>query len=156
VQRPRNFALVVAPDPTLALGKHKKPIGDLVEKFNAGDRKDALRDMCELVEGETERLIERAVAKGWITPNAGQVARMDWAGQINALASANQSAPGKSVIVSPTEKDDLHSFRNARNLLDHKVKNKREEKKREQQFAERMMQGPRLTALLLAKKRRVC
>ncbi|MCI0677375.1 MAG: hypothetical protein L0Y42_16565 [Phycisphaerales bacterium] len=155
MQQARNFALVVTPDPTLALGKHKKRVGDLVEKFNGGGRKDALRDMCELVEGETDKLIRLAVRKGWVNVTTTQVDNMDWSAQINALASANQCAAGKSLIISHTDKDDFHSFRNARNLLDHKVRNKREEKRREQQFAERMMQGPRLTAILLAMQRRV-
>ena len=38
----------------------------------------------------------------------------------------------------------LHSFRGARNLVDHPVASKREEIKREKQFPERMMMGPRL------------
>lgn len=155
VKNARNFALLVTPDPTLALGRQKTVIRDLVDRFNEGDRKDALRDMCELVERETDRLIRLGVRKGWITVAASRVDRMDWNKQINVLASSAQCAPGKAVIISHAEKADFHSFRNARNLLDHKVKNKREEHRREQQFAERMMQGPRLMALLLAMQRRI-
>jgi hypothetical protein len=69
--------------------------------------------------------------------------------------SQKPCSPGKSPIVGSTLKDDLHSFRGARNLLDHKVTNKREDTKRQQQFAERMMQGPRLVAELVSLNRKL-
>ena len=51
-------------------------------------------------------------------------------------------------------KDDLHSFTRGRNLVDHKVKGKRQEEKRQKQFADRMMQGPRLIAELVLLQRK--
>ena len=39
-------------------------------------------------------------------------------------------------------------------LINHKVSSKRDEQKREQQFAERMLMGPRLTADLLSLQRK--
>ena len=132
IKKARNFALLVTPDPTLALGKHKSHIRDLVIRFNDGDRKDALRDMCELVENETERLIIRAVKKGWMKIPLKRIDNMDWSSQINALSSTKQYVSKKRAIISPSEKDDFHSFRNARNLINHKVKNKRAEQRREQ------------------------
>jgi hypothetical protein len=49
----------------------------------------------------------------------------------------------------------MHSFRNARNVIDHKVKSKRENAARERQFAERMIQGSRLAAELITIKRKI-
>jgi len=50
----RNHALQVALHPQLSLGRHKVRVRELYERFNGGDRIDALRDLCELVEGETD------------------------------------------------------------------------------------------------------
>src|SRR6185369_14306706 len=124
-------------------------------RFNSGDRKDALRDMCELVERETQKLLTRLVKKGWINFTELQISRMNWSDQINALASSNQYNAGRAPLISSNDRDDLQSFRGARNLLDHKTKSKREEFRREQQFTERMMQGPRLAALLATLQRKV-
>jgi hypothetical protein len=63
-QRARNPALVVTPDPTLRFGDCKQEVLNSVIKFNDVNRKDGLRDMCEVVEGETEKLALRAVKKG--------------------------------------------------------------------------------------------
>lgn len=151
---PRNPALVVTPDPTLAYGECKKAVTSAVEKFNNVDRKDGLRDMCELVEQETERLIRKAVNKGIINIPVASIDQKDWSDQINALAST-QAHGNKSATLSENLKNDMHSFRGARNLIDHKVKTKREDKKRQRQFAERMVQGPRLVAELVALRRKI-
>ena len=58
-------------------------------------------------------------------------------------------------IVTGIFKNDLHSFRGARNLVDHKVRGKRDDVKRQKQFAERMMQGPRLVSELVSLQRKV-
>jgi hypothetical protein len=79
----------------------------------------------------------------------------DWSSQIDTLASKNAYNMGKDPIVSTTFKNDLHSFRGARNLVDHKVRGKRDDANRQKQFAERMMQGPRLVAELISLQRRV-
>src|ERR1700681_1994156 len=151
----RNPALVVTPDPTLVLGGMRAEVTILVERFNQGDRKDALRDMYELVERETSRLLYRLARKGWINLSEPQIERMTWSDQINVLSSSNQYQSGQSPLLATSDKDDLQSFRGARNLLDHKAKGKRDEFRREQQFTERMIQGPRLTALLLGCQRKV-
>ena len=78
----------------------------------------------------------------------------DWSEQIDTLASVNAYNPTYRPVVSNTLKADLHSFRGARNLVDHKVHGKRAEARRQTQFAERMMQGPRLTAELLSLQRK--
>jgi len=154
-QRARNPALVVTPDPTLRFGDCKDGIIDAVKKFNDVDRKDGLRDMCEIVEHETEELALRAVRKGYLTLNEDAIKEKDWSSQIDTLASKNACPPSIDPIVTPTFKNDLHSFRGARNLVDHKVRGKRDDSRRHKQFAERMMQGPRLVAELVSLQRRI-
>ena len=154
-QRARNPALVVTPDPTLRFGECKHEILNAVTKFNDVNRKDGLRDMCEVVERETEELALRAVRKGWLTMNEPTIKAKDWSSQIDTLASKNAYNVGKDPIVSTIFKNDLHSFRGARNLVDHKVRGKRDDANRQKQFAERMMQGPRLVAELVSLQRKV-
>ncbi len=155
LHKARNPALVVTPDPTLKYGEYKTEVNASVQKFNETDRKDGLRDMCELVERETEELALVAVKKNWLKMSEKNIKGMDWSTQINTLASTNAYNSGHTAIVTSTFKDDLHSFRNARNLLDHKVSGKRDDMKRQKQFAERMMQGPRLIAEMVSLKRKI-
>jgi hypothetical protein len=155
VLRARNPALMVTPDPTLGLGALKSEVSRLVSRFNSGERKDALRDMCEVVERETQKLLLRLVKKGWLNLIEQQVRTMDWSSQINTVSSAKQYHTGRTPPLSPADKDDLQSFRGARNILDHKATSKRAEYVREQQFAERMIQGPRLIALLARLQRKI-
>lgn len=154
-QKARNSALVVNPEPTLRFGDCKQEILDAVKKFNDVDRKDGLRDMCETVERETEELAVRAVRKGWLAMDEAAIKAKDWSSQIDTLASKLAYTSGKTPIVSTNFKNDLHSFRGARNLVDHKVRSRRDDANRQKQFAERMMQGPRLVAELVALQRRV-
>jgi hypothetical protein len=154
-QKSRNHAFVIRPHPSLKFGDCRVEVTEAVQKFNEVDRKDGLRDMCELVERETEALALRAVRAGWVKMSDGAVRGMDWSSQINMLASINSYNAGKNPVVSQTMKDDLHSFRGARNLVDHKVRNRREDTKRQKQFAERMLQGPRLVADLVTLQRKV-
>lgn len=151
-----NPALHVTPDPGLALGSRKRDVLDAVEKFNGGQRKNGLQDLIEIVEGETDLLLKRLVTKRWITSKTlEQVGTMDWSDQINVAASKSVHVSGREPVVDANLKDDLHSFRGARNLLNHKATTAPQRRKREQQFAERMMQGPRLTADLLRAKKLV-
>lgn len=154
-QKARNPALVVTPEPTLRFGDCKQDVLDAVKKFNEVDRKDGLRDMCEVVERETEELALRGVRKQLLTLDEAAVEAKDWSSQIDTLASKNAYVAGTAPIVSATFKNDLHSFRGARNLIDHKVRSKREDANRQKQFAERMMQGPRLVAELVSLQRKV-
>lgn len=150
----RNPALVVTPDPTLVYGEAKKLVLSAVDKFNNVDRKDGLRDMCELVEQETEKLIRKAVTKAVIGIPVASLDQKDWSDQINTLAST-QAHSNRPPTFNDNLKNDMHSFRGARNLIDHKVRTKREDKKRQRQFAERMVQGPRLVAELVALRRKI-
>lgn len=154
-QSARNPALVVTPDPTLKLGGCKDEVTTALKKFNNGNRKDGLRDMCEIVERLTEEAGVAACRKGLLKIPETEFKKKDWASQINELARQEAYHSGHRVLVNSTLKDDLHSFRNARNLVGHKVRNRREEIERLRQFAERMMQGPRLAGVLVSLRRRV-
>lgn len=151
----RNPALLVTPDPTLKYGACREEVRAAVEKFNEVDRKDGLRDMCEVVERLTEEVGVAACRKGWLKIPETDFRKKDWAGQVNELARAEAYNTAHQPLLSATLKDDLHSFRNARNLVGHKVRTRREDAKRQRQFAERMMQGPRLVAELVSLKRKI-
>src|ERR1051326_1925814 len=153
VQPPRNPALIVNPDPTLKFGKYKTEVESCLQKFNYINRKDGLRDIFEIVERETERLLELAIKKGLSRIPMTSVSSKDWSEQINSLGSTATSSG--IPVLDDKLKTDLHSFRGARNLLDHKVRGKKNEIARERQFAERMAQGPRLLAEILAIGRRI-
>lgn len=153
--RARNPALVITPDPTLSFGSSKTEVVAAIKKFNDVDRKDGLRDMCELVERLTEDLGVTASRKGRLKMPEAVFPTKDWATQINELARSEAYHNPHSPLISATLKDDLHSFRGARNLVDHKVRSAIEDKKRQKQFAERMMQGPRLVADLVALRRKI-
>jgi hypothetical protein len=150
-----NPALIVTPDPTLKFGHCKKAVTEALDRFNRGERKAGLRDMCELVERETNALARRLSRKGWIDKAEAIVEHMAFSDKINLLASPGRYQGGRAPLVTDTLKTDLHSFRGARNLVDHPVPSKREEVKREKQFPERMMMGPRLIAEIVPLQRKV-
>ena len=154
-QRARNHALVVTPDPTLAFGTWKNPIREAVQKFNETDRQDGLRDMCEIVERLTDEVGLTACRKGWLKIPEANFKAKDWASQINELARKEAYHLSHQPVINESLKDDLHSFRGCRNLIGHKVRSRREDAKRQKQFAERMMQGPRLAAELVSIKRKI-
>jgi hypothetical protein len=154
-QRAKNPALVITPDPTLKLGPSKLEVQAAIYKFNEVDRKDGLRDMCEIVERFTAELGLAACRKNWLKIPEINFKDKDWASQINELGRREAYNPHHNVLLETGLKDDLHSFRGARNLVDHKVHTRREDTKRQKQFAERMMQGPRLVSELLSLKRKI-
>ena len=160
---PKNPALIISPEPTLKFGPYEKKVKVCLTKFNSpcsflsdhDFRRDAARDMCEMVEELTEKLAIYAVKKKHITLTEKDIMDKDWAGQINTLGSHNACSPGKNVVINDLLKTDLHSFRGIRNLLDHKTRSRTQEIDRQQQLAERMMMGPRLIDRLVKIKRRI-
>jgi hypothetical protein len=152
---PRNPALQVTPDPNLKYGEVQSEVASCVTKFNDGGRKDGLRDLCELVERETEKVLLAASRKRWTTLSELVIKAKDWSDQINSLASKGIMAGGREALIDGKLKDDLHSFRGARNLVDHQARTKREDQRRQRQFPERMMMGARLVADLVSLRRRI-
>ncbi len=153
--RGMNHALVITPAAGLALGKLKREIDDSVQRYNTGDRRQAVKDLTELVERETQALVMRAARKGWITKTEKEVEAMSWSAQIDVAAGKASCAKGRAPVIDPSMKADAHSFRSGRNLITHKVKNKWGDSRRERQFAERMLMGTRLAAELLSLQRKV-
>lgn len=153
-QEARNPALMVSLDESLALGQFRAEVRGAFEKFNNGSRKDALRDMCDLVERDAKALARRAARKRYLIKTESELAVVDLASTINLLASAQQYAQGHVALVDSDLKDDLHSFRTARNLIDHPAPTRRAERDRERQFGERMLMGARLVSEIRALHRR--
>lgn len=152
-ERARNPALVVMPAPGLSLGPSRNAVEEALNKFNDIDRKDGLRDMCEIVEGLTEGVLVKAARRGLVTMDEATVRNQDWSTQINNLAS-NKACKGQPIIDNYL-KDDLHSFRTGRNLVDHPATGRREDARRQRQYADKMMMGPRLVNELETIKRRL-
>jgi len=151
---PRNWALVVTPDPNLTYGSYRRDVAKVVETFNDGDRKDALRDMCELVETLTDTVARTAARKGYVQMGEAAISRLNWNRQIDALSAPSQAGTGSGPVLAHLQ-TDLHSFRGARNLVDHKVRSQREKARRERQFTDRMVMGPRLVAELVSVLNRI-
>jgi hypothetical protein len=153
-----NPAFIVRPDPSLCFGRFKPVIDTCLKKFNqpssyftdTNPRKDALRDLCEHVEGLTERLSIQLYRKNIISKNIAEIQGMDWYTQINLLRGTSAYISGKPFAISNAQQTELHSLRDARNLVDHKVRNKREELQRQRKFADKMLLGIRLTSELVS------
>lgn len=154
-QEAQNPALIVTPDPTLCFGNYKKEVMDTVKKFNEVNRKDGLSDICDLVERETENLGLLGIKKGLLQKTEEVFKGMSWEQQINALAGGNNYNNGVNPIIDQILKRDLLTFKDARNLIKHKVRGKRAEEERERKFQDKMTQGPRLMHELLALQRKV-
>jgi len=157
-RNPKNPALIAKPEPGLKFGNYSKQVELCLRKFNSpssllsedNQRKDALRDLCEIVEGQTEKLSVLLSNKGYLIRDEGTIKKLSWNDQINLLASRNQYTSNFTPVIIESLKIDLHSFRDARNKLDHKVRSKRAEIARQQQLTERMMMGTRLVANLVS------
>lgn len=151
----KNYALQVNSEPTLSYGQYNKEVMNSIQKFNKGERKDALRDICEMVERLIYKIASKAVQKKYLNIDQKRIDEMTWFDQVNTLASPKQYASGRTPIISAVLKDDLQAFRNARNLVDHKVKNKIDDIKRQRQFPDRMQAGLRHISELQALFRKI-
>lgn len=157
-REPRNPALMVRANPDLSFGRKKREVVGCLAKFNAPNsslsgenpRKDALRDMCELLELLTEEIAVKAVRKGYLKCTEDEITDKDWNGQIDKLGSQKTYVAGKTRVLDSSLRSDLHSFRGGRNLLNHKVRSKREEQRRQRQALYRMLMGMRLVTELVA------
>ena len=106
----RNPALVFTPHPTLAYGDCKHDVLAAVKKFNETNRKDGLRDLCEIAERETADLARLASRKKMLQMDEAVIDGMDWSSQINTLASPKAYNPGFAPIVEDVFKTDyIHS-----------------------------------------------
>jgi len=94
-----------------------------------------------------EKLSILAHKKGGFRPD--KIAGMKFSDQINKLAAQDCYDSGRTPIIEENFKNDLHSFRGARNLIDHKTRSRREDARRQRQYTERMVQGPRIISEIL-------
>jgi hypothetical protein len=65
-----------------------------VKRFNMGERKAALQEMCEIVEGETGRPVKKLATKSWISASEEDVEKMNWSARINVAFSASRFSYG--------------------------------------------------------------
>jgi len=162
-RHPSNPALTVNPSPHLKFGSYVSQVKACLDKFNqplsflaeTDARKDALRDLCELVEGITEDIAIGAVKKGYLQRDEEHIKQGSWSDQINMLAAASAYKTGHTPFVSDELKTDLHAFRNGRNLVDHKVRSKQDDVRRQQKFPDRMIMGIRLVSDLVSLKSQI-
>lgn len=149
----RNPALMVTLDPQIGLGSYKKSVTEHLETFNSGDRKTGLRELCEIVEGLTRTLTIKSASKGKMLPKytVAHVDTLDWSNQIDVLASANQHNPGVAPTIDIPTKNDLHAFRDSRNLVNHTPRSIKDRVKREKQMPDKMLLGIRLISELQRK-----
>lgn len=144
MNKAKNFSLIVTPDPNLNFGKYSTQVKDSINKFNEIDRKDGLRDLCEVFESVIEELGIKLIKKDkFLSLNESGFKAKNLSDRINILATDN-AYKSKRAIIDEILKIDLHSFRNGRNLCDHKTKTKKEEYRRQIQFPDKMMLGCRL------------
>lgn len=143
IQKASNPSLIINIDPTLNFGKFYTAVTQAVKKFNEVDRKDGLRDLCEVFELAVEEVGVKMCRKGkFKTLTEEDYRKKDLSNKINLLAT-NDAYTSGSAPIDDTLKTDLHAFRNARNLFDHKVK-RSEEKRRQLQCHDKMVLGARL------------
>jgi len=118
----KNPALTIPFNSALSLGGCKSEVEADIHKFNEGERGPALHHICEIVERETDKLARKAARKQWLNVDEKTVTKMQFANQIDVLAS-NKSYKGNRVSpLSEALKNDLNSFRGVRNLINHKVR----------------------------------
>jgi hypothetical protein len=160
VKPPVNPALKINPSPSLKFGSCKEMVKACIDKFGqpisflSGNdtRKDALRDLCEIVEKLTEDVALAAIRKGYLQRDEDTIKKLKWADKINVISAKEAYATGCTPFVSEELKLDLHAFRNGRNIVDHKVRTKKEDALRQQKFPDRMITGIRLVSDLASIK----
>lgn len=141
--------LRITPNELVAVIYNKSRILQIVDKFNVGQHIDAIRDITELVEKVVLVLALKAAQKRKIIPCVKEIeTKFDFEGLINLMSAPNwkdnkgQIKPQKRYF-DENLKNDLKSYKGARNLSHH-PRNSREEKILEQQLLERMRMGIRL------------
>jgi len=150
-----NPALQITLDPNLSCGRLNRDVRGIFDRFNSGERKPAVDDMVEMVEELVRRIAVKAAAKKLVKKDVAVMEKADWATRVNVLESAELVTDGGEPVLSEEHKDDLHSFRNSRNLFKHPVATRRAALKREIQYPERMHMGARLVSELLRIERKI-
>src|SRR5207249_2715347 len=101
-------------------------LGELVVLVEAQGSPDYT---AELVEAEVRKLAIKAAKNGWLDRSEAAIDSMDTSNRIDVLASQRAYTGGRERLLDDNLKNDLHSFRGARNLFDHPTRGRREEQR---------------------------
>ncbi len=138
----RRFAL----EPGTSLGKHTKTIDVLIGKYNLGDCIGAIKSLVEEAEDATFLLATKAIKKGKINATLDEIANheIDWATIIDGMAAKVWKGSSQTQIITEKKfKQDLHNFRDKRNLTNHR-KTAKQLRDLESQYPEAMYEGIRV------------
>jgi len=134
--------------PGRSLGKHKDQVLEAVKKFNRGDNVDGIRDLTEIVEGAIGDLASKAASRRLIIPTSEEIREMDFEGMINILGAPEWRGQAQRRFLDENLKNDLRSFKGARNL-GHHPRNRKQQRSLESQFMERSQASVRLLREIL-------
>ena len=154
-EKAANHALRVTYGPQLKFTGCEKEVAEALRKFNHGEQKDGLGEICELVEKESFKVALVGEKKGYLTADPPSINAMSWENIINVLESPRQYHPGKNILIEPELGRDLKSFKDARNLFKHKILTRAKALARETQAVDKMSQGGRLLSELIALRKRI-
>jgi len=143
----RRFAL----EPGTSLGKYTKKIDEIIDDYNHGNCLNAIRDLCEEVEGATVSLALKAAKKTKISATVDEINdnEFDWANLIDGLSMKVWRGTTQTQIIRDKKlRNSLHNFRDKRNLSDHH-KTSKQLRDLELQYPEAMLQGIRLLRELI-------
>lgn len=135
----------VALDPGGSLGKHAKKTDEIMKDYNLGKCLDAIRDLGEEVEDATTILCAKAARKGKLSITQAEVSSPDftWENKINVLSTDKYKNVSQTRYLDASTSLDLKSFKDTRNMSDHR-KTAKEKRKLEAQYPDKILQGVRL------------
>jgi hypothetical protein len=136
-----------------SLSKHKEKVTEAVRKFNRGEPVDGLRDLTEIVENSVDDLARRAATRRFLIPTLPEVETMDLEGKINLLGAPQWHGQNQHRFLEEQLKDDLKSFKGARNL-GHHPRSKKKQLELETQLLERTQASIRLLREILTRTER--
>jgi len=136
------------------LGRHRTAIEDAVTKYNEGRRLDALRDVTDAFEDAIDSLGRLGITRGKLACSAAEFATFDLEKRINQMAMTNFHGNTQTPLYDEPMRRDLLSFKGARNLGHHR-RGRAENRRLNQQYAERMAMGIRLVGDIVAIQRQL-
>lgn len=135
----------IALEPGGSLGKYATKVNEITRSYNLGDCLDAIRDLSEEVEDATTLLCAKAAKKGKINIAEADVLStgFNWEDKINVLAASNYRGAQQTRFLDQPTSQDLKSFKDTRNLSDHR-KTVKDKRRLEAQYPDKVLQGVRL------------
>lgn len=136
-----------------SLSKHKEKVTEAIRKFNRGDPVDGLRDLTEIVENAVDDLARKAASRRLLVPTIAEVEEMTLENKINLLGAPQWRGQNQHRFFEEQLKDDLKSFKGARNL-GHHPRSKKKQLELETQLLERAQASIRLLREILTRTER--